>query len=173
MDRLDAIPIRSNEEEDRRQSLRYLYWLCLQTDLLFRLLLDKPPMIRWKVGRVKPPTLFSTSHMGPTADQSRCYVVWIRFTVLTAEVMDCLEDPEQRRSPEVIQKVDQYCSELEELVADWKLVCLVMVNIKDFLSANIHARSTSANLQKRLETFHGYMQTTRSTSTPVLLVFED
>lgn len=124
VDRLDAIPIRSNEEEDRRQSLRYLYWLCLQTDLLFRLLLDKPPMIRWKVGRVKPPTLFSTSHMAPTADQSRCYVVWIRFTVLTAEVMDVVEDREQRTTPEVMQKVDRYCSDLEELVADWNLIDL-------------------------------------------------
>lgn len=129
MDRLDAIPIRSNEEEDRRQSLRYLYWLCLQTDLLFRLLLDKPPMIRWKVGRVKPPTLFSTSHMAPTADQSRCYVVWIRFTVLTAEVMDVLEDREQRHSPEVLEKVDQYCKDLEELVADWRLVSLSMMSL--------------------------------------------
>lgn len=127
VDRLDLTPIRSHEEEDRRQSLRYLYWLVLQTDVLFRLFYGKPAAIKWKPGKVKPPTLFSTRNMKPTAAQSTIYVVWIRYTVITAEIFDVLDSsPEGCKgphSPEVIRQLDEYCSELEGLINEWDLVC--------------------------------------------------
>jgi hypothetical protein len=45
IDQLDVIPARSFEEEDKRDSLRYLYWHVLGTDTLFRLFYGKPTMV--------------------------------------------------------------------------------------------------------------------------------
>lgn len=46
IDQLDTIPAKTLQEEDKREGSRYLYWQILATDLLFRLLLGKPPAVR-------------------------------------------------------------------------------------------------------------------------------
>ncbi|KAF2746452.1 hypothetical protein M011DRAFT_468543 [Sporormia fimetaria CBS 119925] len=126
VDRLDSVPIRSNEEEDRRQNLRYLYFLVLQTDLFFRMFNNKPAAIRWRPGRVKPPTLFTARDMNPSATQSIMYVVFLRYTIMTAEILDIIGDPTDKpRDTEVLQKVDDCCAQLEEIVREWNLLSLM------------------------------------------------
>lgn len=103
--------------------MRYLYWHVLQTDLLFRLFYGKPSALRWTVGKVKPPTLFSHSNMQPKASQVTIYVVWIRFTIMTAELFNGLDKyPPGSRGPDILRQVDDYCSQLEELIHEWDLI---------------------------------------------------
>jgi hypothetical protein len=45
IDQLDTVPAKTLEQEDKRDSSRYLYWQILATDLLFRLLLGKPSAV--------------------------------------------------------------------------------------------------------------------------------
>lgn len=45
IDNLDAVPARTNEEEERRGSTRFLFWQVLSTDCLFRLFWGKPTMV--------------------------------------------------------------------------------------------------------------------------------
>lgn len=45
IDNLDATPARTVEEEEKRESTRYLYWHVLSTDCLFRLFYGKPTVV--------------------------------------------------------------------------------------------------------------------------------
>jgi hypothetical protein len=45
MDQIDRVPARTLEEESRREGTRYLYWLVLSTDCLFRLFYGKPTVV--------------------------------------------------------------------------------------------------------------------------------
>lgn len=123
IDRLDVLPSRSNEEEERRQSLRYLYWFVQPTDLLFRIFYGKPASLRWKLGRVSPPSLFTTKSMNPSAAQTTVFVISVRYTIMTARIFDVLDEcPDKPYGSDILRQVDEYCSQLEDLVADWNLV---------------------------------------------------
>lgn len=45
IDQLDALPARTQEEEDKRDIYRYLYWQILSTDMIFRLFYGKPSVV--------------------------------------------------------------------------------------------------------------------------------
>ena len=45
IDVLDTVPARTFEEEEQRNTLRYLYWHVLSTDTLFRLFYGKPTVV--------------------------------------------------------------------------------------------------------------------------------
>jgi hypothetical protein len=45
IDTLDVIPAKTFEEEDKRDSLRYLYWHILSIDALYRLIYGKPTVV--------------------------------------------------------------------------------------------------------------------------------
>jgi hypothetical protein len=45
VDNLDITPARTVEEEEKRESIRYLYWQVLSTDCLFRLFYGKPTLV--------------------------------------------------------------------------------------------------------------------------------
>lgn len=45
IDQIDVIPARTFEEESKRDSMRFLYWHILSTDILFRLFYGKPTVV--------------------------------------------------------------------------------------------------------------------------------
>jgi hypothetical protein len=45
VDQLDVVPAKTLEEESDRETLRYLYWHVLNTDILFRLFYGKPTVV--------------------------------------------------------------------------------------------------------------------------------
>jgi hypothetical protein len=46
IDQIDRVPARTLEEESRREGTRYLYWLVLSIDCLFRVFYGKPTVVR-------------------------------------------------------------------------------------------------------------------------------
>ncbi|KAF2018874.1 hypothetical protein BU24DRAFT_447492 [Aaosphaeria arxii CBS 175.79] len=125
VDRLDARLPKSVDEEDLQHSSRYLYWHCLQTDDLFRILYNKPSALRYKKNEVKPPSLFTASNMQPSATQTILYNVWVRYTAMTREMTDELDKALASNGTEDAMRVaDEYCSKLENIIIEWDLETL-------------------------------------------------
>lgn len=60
--------------------------------------------------------------MHPSASQVTTSVVWIRYNIMTAEMMNYLDDRDSSQSDDVVaQKVDKLCLDLEELMAEFKM----------------------------------------------------
>ncbi|KAF2866738.1 hypothetical protein BDV95DRAFT_583707 [Massariosphaeria phaeospora] len=124
IDHLDVVPAKTHEEEDSRDGTRYLYWHILQTDLLFRLFYGKPAAIKWSSSNIKPPTLVTSNNLQPPASQVIIFAVWIRYTVMTAEIFQVLDSSDtttEGYSRDVLDQVDMYCSQLEDLVVEFNI----------------------------------------------------
>ncbi|KAF1841025.1 uncharacterized protein K460DRAFT_371020 [Cucurbitaria berberidis CBS 394.84] len=126
IDQLDTVPSKTFEEEGGRDVLRFLYWHVLSTDTLFRMFYGKPTVVRWSPNKVRAPALFHTNNMHPSAPQVIVTVVWVRYTLMTAEMINFIDNNASHNRDEVIaQKVDDFCLQLEELMAEFKLESLM------------------------------------------------
>ncbi|KAF2681575.1 hypothetical protein K458DRAFT_76235 [Lentithecium fluviatile CBS 122367] len=122
IDRLDVLPAATHKEENKRNGLRSLYWHVLWCDMFFRLFYGKPSLIHYSPNNVKPPALFTPTNMRPKASQVVNSVVLIQSTVMTAEILNIIDGASPRECEESLQsKVDKYCLETEELIADWNM----------------------------------------------------
>ncbi|KAH7080572.1 hypothetical protein BKA63DRAFT_591170 [Paraphoma chrysanthemicola] len=121
IDQLDVVPAKTFEEEDQRDTFRYLYWQVLSTDLLFRLFYGKPTVVRWSAQKIRPPNVFRLGDMHPSAFQVTVAVVWIRYTLMTAEIVNEVDSFNGHDHGVLEQKVDQFCTALEVLIMEWKL----------------------------------------------------
>jgi hypothetical protein len=78
--------------------------------------------IRWVPHKVRPPSLLRSNNMHPSMSQITLSVVWIRYTLLTAEMINQIDSCTNVEQDGVIQqKVDSFCTQLEDLLAEWKL----------------------------------------------------
>lgn len=152
IDQLDVIPAKSFDEEDKRDTWRYLYWQVLATDILFRLFYGKPtvvsgsardevssmaflffltsellthPQVRWTPKKIKAPSIFRQGNMQPSANQVLISVAWIRYTLLTAEIINVVDNASSTDHLEVEQKVNNFCVQLEDLMVEWNLETLM------------------------------------------------
>ncbi|KAH7388650.1 hypothetical protein BKA66DRAFT_460438 [Pyrenochaeta sp. MPI-SDFR-AT-0127] len=122
IDQLDVKPAKTFEEEDKKDALRYLYWHILSTDTFFRLFYGKPTVIRWSPNKIRPPALFRVGNMHPSAAQVTVAVIWVRYTLMTAEMINFIdEDTSHDRDKVIADKVDEFCLQLEELMVEFKL----------------------------------------------------
>ncbi|CAN9465621.1 unnamed protein product [Alternaria alternata] len=122
IDQLDVIPAKSFEEESRKDTDRYTYWYILSIDTFFRLFYDKPTVLQYVPNKVRPPLLFRSDNMHPSALNVIMSAVWIRYTLLTAEMIsyvDSHQTPDQDET--VSQKIDETCLQMEALMDEWKL----------------------------------------------------
>ena len=68
--------------------------------------------------------------MHPSAYQVTVAVVWVRYTLLTAEMINFIDNNASHDRDEVVaQKVDDFCLQLEALMVEFKLEALM--NAKD------------------------------------------
>ncbi|KAF2740046.1 hypothetical protein EJ04DRAFT_483631 [Polyplosphaeria fusca] len=123
IDTLDLSPAKTQEEEKWRDRMRPIYWHVLQTDLLFRLFYMKPQLIKYAANHVKTPSLFFPANMHPTAAQVTFTIVWLRYTILTVEVITALEEHPSESHQALL--VDEYSNKMEELMTDWNLIDLM------------------------------------------------
>ncbi|KFZ10142.1 hypothetical protein V501_05327 [Pseudogymnoascus sp. VKM F-4519 (FW-2642)] len=129
IDTLDVIPAKTFEEEDKRDSLRYLYWHILSIDALYRLIYGKPTVVRWAPHKIRPPAILSTENMHPSVSRVMVSVVWIRYTQMTAEMLNEIDNNFSRERDGGIQKqVDDFCIQLENLMAEWKMESIMRDN---------------------------------------------
>jgi hypothetical protein len=79
--------------------------------------------LRYTPNQVKPLALFTSENMHPTAYQACILTVWTRATVMTAEIMNLIDqfDGSEDRPQTFYEEVDQYCSRMEELIEEWNL----------------------------------------------------
>ncbi|RDL40552.1 Uncharacterized protein BP5553_00531 [Venustampulla echinocandica] len=129
IDQLDVIPAKTFEEEDKRDTLRYLYWHILSTDTLYRLIYGKPTVVRWAPHKVRPPAILRTEDMHPSVSRVTVSVVWIRYTLMTAEMLNEIDnDLSHERDGGIQHQVDDFCIQLENLMAEWKMESIMRDN---------------------------------------------
>jgi hypothetical protein len=127
IDQLDANPASSLDEESRRNGYRYLHLHVVSTDTLFRLFYGKPTVIRWSPNKIRPPHTFLASNMHPSASQVIMSVVWVRYTYLTVELLNFIDqDAPMHKENSLHDKIDDFCHQLEDLIVEWKLEDLMI-----------------------------------------------
>ncbi|KAI8936434.1 hypothetical protein NX059_006841 [Plenodomus lindquistii] len=150
IDKLDTLPAQTFEEENQRDSLRFLYWHVLSTDSLFRLFYDKPTVMRWSPNKVRPPALLRAGNLHPSRWTTTVAVVWIRYTHLVAETINWIDSNAPHKDIDALgRKVDTLCVQLEALMEEWSLEQLVnTADTPDKLRCLIadHIMSINANI---------------------------
>ncbi|PVI00138.1 hypothetical protein DM02DRAFT_563555 [Periconia macrospinosa] len=122
IDSIDTIPAKTFKEENEKNEWRFLYWHVMCTDLTFRLFFGKPTVIRWVPDRIKPPSIMTSHRLHPTARYVMVVVVWVRYTLLAAEAVDFIDKTlPENRDANFYQKIDKYCTSLEDVLIDWKV----------------------------------------------------
>ncbi|CAI6336235.1 unnamed protein product [Periconia digitata] len=122
VDSIDAIPAKTFKDESDRNDGRFLYWHILCTDLTFRLFFGKPTVVRWVPDKIRPPSIFNPDRMHPTAGFAMILVVWVRYTLITAEAVNYVDSiATDDRNATFYQTVDEYCMKIEHLMKDWRM----------------------------------------------------
>ncbi|KAF2131498.1 hypothetical protein P153DRAFT_365077 [Dothidotthia symphoricarpi CBS 119687] len=122
IDDLDVAPARNFEEENAREATRYLYWHILSTDCLFRLFFGKPTVLSWSPNKVRPPAVFTHRNVHPSASQVMIAVVWVQYTLRTVKIINYLDSHGlEHCDTSVVQKVNDFCTQLEDLMAEWDM----------------------------------------------------
>ncbi|KAL5351697.1 hypothetical protein ACLOAV_003557 [Pseudogymnoascus australis] len=149
IDIIDVIPAKTFEEEDKRDTQRFLYWHILSIDALYRLIYGRPTVVspflqlyfgwhrialtlakvRWAPNKVRPPAVFRPGNMHPSASQAMLLVVWVRYTVMTAEMLNEVDNNHtHERDGGIQQQIDDFCIKLEDLIAEWKMESIIIDN---------------------------------------------
>jgi hypothetical protein len=132
LDRLDAVPAATHEEETIRNELRPLYWHSLYCDMFFRLFYGKPSVMQYSPIKVKPMDIFGMADMRPKASQVILTAVIIQNTIMTAEILHFIDVASSKGSDEgVADGVERFCCETEDLIADWNLVSIFRPSSSD------------------------------------------
>lgn len=72
--------------------------------------------------KVRPPAILRSDNMHPSVSQVTVIVVWTRYTIMTAEILNAIDDCQTSERDEVIQgTVDTFCLGLESLMKEWNL----------------------------------------------------
>jgi hypothetical protein len=121
IDHTDLMPAKSFEEESKRDVGRYTYWYILSIDTFFRLFYGKPTVLRWSPNKVRPPLLFRPDNMQPSALHVTISVVWVRYTLLTVELISYIDSRPPHDQYSCSQKADEYCAQMEEIIVEWRL----------------------------------------------------
>ncbi|KFX87316.1 hypothetical protein V490_08349 [Pseudogymnoascus sp. VKM F-3557] len=127
IDLLDVIPAKTFDEEDKRNTQRFLYWHILSIDALYRLIYGRPTVVRWVANKVRPPAVFRPGNMHPSPSQAMLLVVWVRYTMMTAEMLNEVDNNlSHERDEGIQQQVDDFCIKLEDLIAEWKMESMII-----------------------------------------------
>lgn len=72
--------------------------------------------------------------MHPSVSQVMLAVVWLRYTVLTAEILNEIDDPANPpQQHNLTRKLDDYCNSLQELMEEWKLESIMQTDPSEAL----------------------------------------
>ncbi|KAJ4341837.1 hypothetical protein N0V87_001501 [Didymella glomerata] len=124
VDKMDVSPAMTVEEEQRRESIRYLYYHILSTDCLFRLFYNKPTILRWDPHKVKPPSVMTARNLHPSPTQVMISCVWTSYTARSVEAVNYM-DSADRKDSEVASKVEDCRKKMEALVSDWRMEAIL------------------------------------------------
>lgn len=82
--------------------------------------------------KVRPPAVIRSDNMQPSISQVTVFVVWMRYTTSTAEMLNEIDacPPHSREEP-IQQKVDEFCLKLEDLMVEWRLEAIMADESKD------------------------------------------
>lgn len=102
--------------------------------------------MRWIENKVRPPALLRSDNMHPSLVQVTLFIVWVRYTVLTAEMLNTIDGfPSSTTEEEIHQQVDRFCVGMEGLICEWKLSSIMMDETKSELVRYLVADHVSGN----------------------------
>ncbi|KPM45837.1 hypothetical protein AK830_g681 [Neonectria ditissima] len=105
-----------NCDDDRKG-----FWEVLQTDLYFRLILNKPPVLTGNAWRVNLPWLDANSQPPPHGIRATAFLAGSRITLVIIRFFALLEDPEINTKAEIVVKTEVLCREILQIFEGWQL----------------------------------------------------
>lgn len=76
---------------------------------------------------MKPPTLLRSDNMHPSFAQVSLFIVWIRYTIMTAEILNAIDAyPVDTEGQDIQRQVDRFCVGIEDLICEWSLCSTMM-----------------------------------------------
>jgi hypothetical protein len=113
-----------------RNQLRWGFWTLVISDLLFRLLFNRPSCISAEASceGIRLPDSADVKSERPMASVHATQTVWGRLTFIAKDFFDMVDrglhlDPDAaEQSGRFRMKVDEACEEIRLMVADWHLV---------------------------------------------------
>ncbi|KAL5314041.1 hypothetical protein ACEPPN_018465 [Leptodophora sp. 'Broadleaf-Isolate-01'] len=120
IDHLDILPPKTIEEQSKRADLRILHWHILSADILFRVLLGKPSILRWSQQKIDLPTVFHRTNLS-SHTQLFTSVIWTRYTMMTAEILEEIDRAAIDHKEDLVRKVDDFCVQLDRLIEEWNM----------------------------------------------------
>lgn len=122
IDQIDSAPAKTFTDEDKRDGYRYIYWHTLCSDIAFHLFFGKPKVLRWVPNKIRPPMIFRGDNMHPSAIRVTICVAWVRYTLLAEEFIGYVDTHASNgQGDDLFKKADECCTQLESLMAEWKL----------------------------------------------------
>lgn len=92
---------------------------------MFRLWYDKPTALEGPILDVRPPSVIRPAHMPQLgACETVLQAVWTRAVVILLEYFDSASTGGTAQSGGEQDATDSCCVQLEDLLADWDLVCI-------------------------------------------------
>lgn len=121
--KLDSADYRENENTNCNcDNDRKGFWEVLQTDLYFRLILNKPPVLTRNTWSVNLPWLDANSQPPPDGIRATAFLASSRITLVIIRFFALLEDPEIDTKAEIMTKTEDLGREILQIPAEWQLV---------------------------------------------------
>jgi len=72
--------------------------------------------------KVRPPSVFNSNNMHPSARQVMVLCVWVQYTLITAEAINFIDNtPVGSRDEAYAIRVEGFCTRLAALLEEWKI----------------------------------------------------
>ncbi|KAF7548553.1 hypothetical protein G7Z17_g6983 [Cylindrodendrum hubeiense] len=97
------------------------FWEVLQTDLYFRLILNKPPILTKNTWSVNLPWLDANSQPPPDGIRATAFLASSRITLVIIRFFSLLEDPEIDTKAETMTKTEDLGREILQIFVEWQL----------------------------------------------------
>jgi hypothetical protein len=82
----------------------------------------KVSQVRWAPQKVRAPNILHPKNMHPSASKIMVSVVWVRYVLLTAEMINAIDDAVVQDSTNDLEgEVEIFCLKLENLMGEWNM----------------------------------------------------
>lgn len=129
MHHLDVLTTKGVRDEELMRKKRSAFWQLVLVDLFFRLCYDRKSSISAEASPrlVQLPEVVNLVAAQPVAVTTVIEIIWIRVTLIVKSFYERLDEARSGAggvaSIAFQATVDAMCNEIEDMIADWHLVC--------------------------------------------------
>lgn len=120
---LDAPSVTISGNETTVDADRKHFWELVQIDFMFRLLLDRPPLLTESImsWNSNLPWLSGTERPDLTVVSIATFLMGVRLSFILSQFFQVLESPDYNETS-ALSKTEEYCIEIDQILLEYQLV---------------------------------------------------